>query len=156
MMIPAAPPITSFTGKHGFLSNFYASPIEQGGETYPTAEHFFQAMKTEDLEWRDRIRKAANPSEAKKLGRKVPLRPDWNQYRLHYMSLAITRKFAPGSVLLESLLATGDALLVEGNTWGDEYWGVCAGRGENHLGKLLMEWRNHRAEVEADSKAEAG
>ena len=36
------------------------------------------------------------------------------------------------------LLETGNQELVEGNTWGDIFWGVCNGKGQNWLGKILM------------------
>jgi N-glycosidase YbiA len=52
----------------------------------------------------------------------------------------LRQKFSSGE-LYEKLLATGDALLVEGNSWGDRYWGQVQGTGENHLGKLLMQVR---------------
>ena len=54
----------------------------------------------------------------------------------------LARKFAPGTELAARLLATGDAQLVEGNTWGDRFWGVCRGQGRNQLGQLLMERRD--------------
>ena len=50
-------------------------------------------------------------------------------------------KFAD-EVMAAKLLATGDAELVEGNTWGDRFWGVSGGNGLNWLGRLLMEVRS--------------
>ena len=53
----------------------------------------------------------------------------------------LEQKFAKPE-LKKLLLATDDMLLVEGNTWGDTYWGVCNGIGFNMLGKLLVELRS--------------
>ena len=36
------------------------------------------------------------------------------------------------------LLTTGDRELIEENHWGNTFWGVCNGIGENNLGNLLM------------------
>ena len=40
------------------------------------------------------------------------------------------------------LLATGDRYIEETNTWGDTFWGVCNGKGENNLGKIIMKIRD--------------
>ena len=53
------------------------------------------------------------------------------------MAALIAQKFDKGELAL-ALKYTGDAELIEGNNWGDTFWGVCNGVGENHLGKLLM------------------
>ena len=52
--------------------------------------------------------------------------------------------------LADCLVDTGDQPLIEGNTWGDRFWGVCGGTGMNHLGRLLMEVRE---ELQADYKS---
>ena len=83
---------------------------------------------------------AETPGLAKKLGRKATIRPDWEKIKLPIMEYLLRQKF--GDKTLKALLiGTGDAELVEGNMWGDTYWGVCKGKGENHLGKLLMKIR---------------
>ena len=82
-----------------------------------------------------------NPQAAKRLGRRVELRPDWESVKYDVMYQVCKAKFTQNPNLLERLLATGDAELVEGNTWGDQVWGVCKGVGENHLGKTLMRIR---------------
>ena len=41
-------------------------------------------------------------------------------------------------VLRKMLDATKPRELIEGNVWKDSFWGVYNGKGENHLGKLLM------------------
>ena len=138
--------ITSFDGKYDFLSNFYHSPISYNGIVYPTNEHFFQAMKTFNVDERIAIASAETPGKAKRIGRKITLRSDWEDVKLYYMELGLRLKFQD-SKLHEMLLATGDEELIEGNTWGDEFWGVCNGKGENHLGKLLMKIRGELKSV---------
>lgn len=125
--------IDSFTGQYRFLSNFY--PISSG-----TVEHLFQASKTYDLEWMDKILNAPTPGEAKRLGRKAPLREDWDEIKLIIMENLLLHKFSIPE-LRDKLLETGDAELAEGNWWGDTYWGKCNGLGHNHLGRLLMKIR---------------
>src|SRR5919199_3797753 len=124
-----------------FLSNFAESPVDFEGAVYPTVEHAFAAAKTLDPAERELIRLAPRPGDAKRLGRQVVLRPGWDDLRVEVMRRLLARKFAPGTELAARLLATGDARLVEGNTWGDRFWGVCRGQGWNQLGQLLMERR---------------
>ena len=135
-MSEATEVIDSFTGEYAFLSNFY-----MGGGCLPSVEHQFQALKTEDTFEAVFVMGAATPKEAKKLGRRVPLRPNWNAIRDEVMDALVTRKFEDEE-LAAKLLATGDAELIEGNWWGDTYWGVCRGKGENKLGKILMSVRD--------------
>lgn len=132
--------IDSFSGEYRFLSNFYPCQVEVAGIVYPTLEHAFQAMKTENSTEREVVRAAKTPGQAKALGRKVTLVPNWDAIKVGVMRGLLRQKFAD-KVLRAELLATEDALLVEGNYWQDFFWGVCRGRGENWLGKLLMEIR---------------
>ncbi len=134
-------PVVRFRGPYAFLSNFYPSPIPVGDLIAPTAEHAFQMLKTNDLEERRWVCKAATPAMAKRRGKKVSMRSDWTQHRLEAMEQVLRLKFASGTELAAQLIATGDADLVEGNTWGDQFWGVSRGRGQNHLGRLLMKIR---------------
>lgn len=137
------PRIDSFDGPYRFLSNFYKlpDPIEWDGLLFTTTEHAFQAAKTHDLEARKRIRDCAEPGQAKKLGRAVkPLRPDWESVKTNVMEAILCVKFAH-PILMRWLLETGDAELVEGNTWGDRFWGTVNGKGRNELGKALMRVR---------------
>lgn len=133
--------ITSFDGQYRFLSNFAYSPII-GPRDLPckTVEHAFQASKAVLYLDAQRIAEAHTPGHAKKLGRTVTLRPDWDEVKLGFMRTYLDRKFVNEN-LAWLLLETGDAELIEGNTWGDTYWGVSHGVGENHLGKLLMQVR---------------
>ena len=129
----------------------FDTPLVYQGITYLTVENFYQAMKTrkDDLVTRRRIA-AATPYEAKRLGRRVKLRPDWMAIRLEVMEYALRWKFAPGTSWHRQLMAT-ESGIVEWNDWGDRFWGrdVRTGVGENHLGRLLMmlraEWLTCRA-----------
>lgn len=139
--------IASFSGRYAFLSNFspHAITIDR---TYPSVEHAFQAMKTTDHGMRQLIADALTPGAAKKLGRTVPLREGWDALRDEVMLHCLRTKFAPGSQLAAALVFTGDHVLMEGNTWGDRYWGVTVVGGEwigeNKLGKFLMLVRSER------------
>lgn len=133
--------IDRFTGEYAFLSNFYAAPLRYAGHTYPTSEHAFQAMKTKDPEEQAKIRQAATPYKAKQLGKKVKLRPDWESVKVGIMREILFAKFTQNPALLQQLEATGTEELVEGNDWGDVTWGQVDGKGQNWLGKLLMEVR---------------
>ena len=139
-----APAITSFRGEHAFLSNFHERTFAFAGELWPSAEHAFQAFKTLDPLARIEIAEAATPGQAKRLGRRAELRSDWEIAKRSVMQQVLVAKFSLPD-LRAALLATGDARLVEGNTWGDTYWGVCRGEGRNELGKLLMRIREHIA-----------
>lgn len=132
--------INSFEGEYAFLSNFYEHPISNGVITFPTNEHYFQAMKTLEDDERLAIARAATPGQAKRIGRSVNLRPDWESIKLDVMETAVRIKFTDPE-LAAKLIATGDEELIEGNWWNDTFWGVCNGVGENHLGKILMKVR---------------
>lgn len=136
--------ISSFTGDYRFLSNFYPAQVEMDGHLYPSTEHAYQAAKTLDNKERQPFHSHPLPTagEAKKMGKKLSLRPDWETAKFQVMEDLLRQKFAIPE-LKEKLLQTGDALLVEGNTWGDSIWGVDSRKGgQNHLGKLLMKIRN--------------
>ena len=134
--------INSFEGKYAFLSNFYESPIAEDRIIYPTVEHYFQAQKTLDINERKKIAAADTPGKAKRLGRSVTLRPDWEEIKLGVMEHAVREKFTTHSILRVMLVGTGDEELVEGNWWNDRFWGVCEGTGANHLGQILMKVRD--------------
>ena len=133
--------INSFRGEHAFLSNFYTSSVYLDDEPYISVEHAYQAAKTLIYVERERIRRAPKPGDAKRLGKKVTLRSDWNEIRLSIMEDLLRQKFTLHKFLGEWLVETGDEELQEGNTWGDRYWGTVNRVGENHLGKLLMRIR---------------
>jgi ribA/ribD-fused uncharacterized protein len=132
--------IETFDGLNFFLSNFYPSPLKVAGKTFPTSEHAFQALKTFDEKCYEEIRTASSAGVAKKLGRKAPLRPDWESVKDEVMMMCLRAKFEDPH-LRQALIDTEDRELIEGNTWGDKYWGVCDGVGRNRLGQLLMQLR---------------
>lgn len=143
---------------YDFLSNFYPSPILLMGRRYATGEHAFAAFKAATSAGHDRIRRAVGPQEAKTLGRTIHLRHDWEAVKYDVMRQVLRVKFAHGSELAERLLATGNALLVEGTQWHDKVWGVEADTkvGRNWLGHLLMARRAELASGEPDiSSSEA-
>lgn len=136
--------IAMFDGKHAFLSNFASSPFTSDGITFPTVEHWFQAYKTQDPTEFRCIAAADTPGKAKRMGRQVTLRSDWEEIKVDVMRAGLRKKFAIPS-LRAKLLATGDEELMEGNTWHDNTWGNCVCQkcqnipGRNMLGMLLME-----------------
>lgn len=133
--------IDKFDGQYAFLSNFYPSPIYYCYVHYETVEAAYQSMKTTDIAQRHRIA-IMGPGEAKRAGRKIILRKDWENVKLNIMSDLVRCKFIQNSELACKLIKTGDEYLQEGNYWHDTYWGVCNGVGENHLGIILMNTRN--------------
>jgi ribA/ribD-fused uncharacterized protein len=132
--------IDNFRGQYRFLSNFY---VEAHGKT---VEHFFQAAKTTTSLDFAYVYGADTPGEAKRRGKLIKLDPEWENIKLGVMYALVKEKFEDEE-LRDLLLATGDAELIEGNTWCDNYWGNCTCRrcghnpGENHLGKILMRVR---------------
>lgn len=140
--------IEFFRGKYSFLSNFYDALVTYEGKTYRSAEAAFQAAKSLD----DDIRRKfimLEPYKAKRQGRKIELRPDWEEVKQKVMYDVLKSKFSNPN-LKERLLATGDEFLVEGNTWGDTYWGFDVNKksGSNVLGVLLMKLREELRENE--------
>lgn len=136
--IAGNPIINFFRNEYEFLSNMYESPIQYGGFTYRNAEAAFQAQKTivHDALFENMIGIAA-----KKHGRKVALRPDWEKIKLDVMYKVVYEKFNQDKNLKAMLIKTGNTELIEGNFWGDTFWGICDGVGENNLGKILMRVR---------------
>lgn len=133
--------IDSFTGKYRFLSNFYLCRVRYMSISYRSAEHAYQASKTNKRSERKRIRQAPTPALAKKLGQRILLREDWDTTKVGVMQAIVRSKFEQSPRLRKKLLATENERLVEGNWWNDTFWGVCNGRGENHLGRILMKVR---------------
>ena len=132
--------IDSFRGKYFFLSNFYPVEVDFDGFTFQNNEAAFQAMKTLDRGKRAEFTRL-DPSSAKRKGRKVQLRKDWEEVKDQLMYEICLSKFNQNEDLKRKLLQTKGMELIEGNDWGDTYWGVCRGRGQNKLGKILMRVR---------------
>jgi len=132
--------IDKFKGKYHFLSNFHQAPIVHEGILYRNNEAAFQANKLKDVEKRNSF-SHLDPSLAKRKGRRVNLRDDWEDIKDNVMYEVCLAKFTQNPQLKSKLLETGDSILIEGNTWNDTYWGVCKGKGKNMLGKILMKVR---------------
>ena len=132
--------IDSFRGKYFFLSNFYPVEVDFDGFTFQNNEAAFQAMKTLDRGKRAEFTRL-DPSSAKRKGRQVRLRKDWEEVKDQLMYEICLSKFNQNEDLKRKLLQTKGIELIEGNDWGDTYWGVCRGRGQNKLGKILMRVR---------------
>jgi hypothetical protein len=141
---PTPSRVGRFEGEFGFLSNFSRGPFTFEGRRYPTAEHAYQAAKALDPNDAERIRLLPTPWGARVLGNGVTMRPGWDDLRLGIMERILRAKFKPGTRLADMLAATGSAELIEGNWWGDTFWGKVDGVGQNRLGRLLM---GIRAEV---------
>ena len=141
------PDIRLFKGKYAFLSNFYVTPIFLWGVHWPSSEHLYMAMKTEDKEIREKIRMAPTSAKAKRLGRDLHLRPGWEEMKVEAMLGILRLKFIAGSIIAQWLLDTGESQLIEGNYWHDQFWGDCecprhkGTPGKNMLGTLLMQVR---------------
>jgi ribA/ribD-fused uncharacterized protein len=133
--------ISEFQGPYRFLSNFYPSTIEFEGIVYPSVEHAYQSAKTVNMNERQRIADLPTPADAKREGRKLPLRPNWDTLKFEVMEQCVRYKFTHHPDLKQKLLDTANATLEEGNTWNDQIWGIYQGQGENRLGKILMKIR---------------
>lgn len=138
-------PIYRFADEYRWLSNFWPAQVEFEGRTYPSVEHAYQAAKTFDPQDRAFIAAAATPGAAKRLGKKITLRSDWESNKIDIMTNLVRYKFTHHLELWNKLLATGNRPLYEGNHWGDRFWGVVpsgeGGIGQNHLGKIIMRVR---------------
>lgn len=144
--------INSFRGENYFLSNFYNAQVLFEGAFYNNNEAAFQAAKMKNPADRknvmfdcDGMRLAFTqmPAKyAKRHGRRVTLRDDWENIKYDVMLAIVRDKFTRHTELKAKLLATGNEPLEEGNTWGDRTWGTVNGVGQNLLGKILMQVRD--------------
>ena len=118
--------INEFRGEYYFLSNFYPAPVRYNGTLFKNNEAAFQSAKCPErtAEFTD-----LSPPAAKSLGRHVRLRKDWEDVKCDVMYHVCVAKFTQNNALRDRLLQTGDAILIEGNDWGDKTWGVCCGIG---------------------------
>ena len=150
--------IEGFKGEWSFLSNFYPCEIQCDGLIYKSVEAFYVAMKCNNEQmlngkhytvgdFREMIASTPNPGLVKKIGQKIKVRSDWDEKRLDFMNWAVREKFKDVN-LAELLLSTEDMELIEGNVWNDTFWGVCNGKGHNHLGKILMKVRDEIRGIE--------
>jgi ribA/ribD-fused uncharacterized protein len=137
--------IDSFDEEYRFLSNFWVldNPIEIEGLIFDSSEAAYQAMKTLDPIARGKFQELT-PSESKKFGRTLELREDWDEVKIEIMEEIVRQKFNKNPKLAQKLIETYPRQLVEGNWWGDDFWGVDIKnhRGQNNLGKILMKIRD--------------
>ena len=138
--------IANFSGEYRFLSNMFPCEVTFEGFTYPCSESAFQAAKCLDVTERMKFTSLTG-FEAKKKGKKVRLRKDWENVKVDVMYKVLKSKFSD-PILRKKLLDTKDAELVEGNHWFDTFWGVdmYSGVGKNVLGNLLMKVRSELSE----------
>lgn len=151
-------PIQGFRGEHRWLSNFWPCTVRVSGVEYPSAEHAYVAMKTEEGETRRAVAELPTAAKAKALGRRktFPLREDWEAVRLGAMYVVVQSKFFQNPELAELLRSTGDADLLEENSWGDRFWGVSGAGGENWLGVILAAVRDElRTRLSFESAVQA-
>ncbi|MFV2013830.1 MAG: NADAR family protein [Candidatus Heimdallarchaeota archaeon] len=140
--------ILSFVKEYRFLSNFFPCVVIANDINFPSVEHYYQAMKTDEEAVQKRVAATLNATDAKGFGQKIQqdedlMRKDFHTHKLKIMTEGLLQKFEPNTLLAEKLLSTEGYLLIEGNYWHDNYWGVDfkTGIGENKLGILLMRIR---------------
>lgn len=139
--------ILFFKDEYEIFSNFYLVEIEFEGIIYPSTEHAYAASKSKDKMFRYKVSKEPSPGKAKKMGRYVKLRDDWEIVKFSIMEQLVRKKFNIPE-LKEILLSTGNLYIEEGNYWHDNTWGNCHCKkcinieGKNHLGRILMKVRN--------------
>lgn len=134
-------PVREFQGEYRFLSNFWPCQIEFQGLVFPSVEHAYVASKTENASKRRMVAALPSAGDAKRYGRSFKLRDDWEDVKLGLMLDFLRKKFHT-EYLADKLVATAPRILIEGNRWGDTFWGMCSGVGQNNLGKLLMQVRD--------------
>jgi hypothetical protein len=142
--------IYSFSGQYRFMSNFFPCPVLIRDLDFPdiwygSTEAAYQAAKTDNVLRRVLISQL-RAGDAKKAGRIISLRSDWDSMKCGYMKWYVTQKF-DSTELADLLISTWPARLVEGNHWGDTYWGMVMSNGswvgQNKLGEILMTVREH-------------
>lgn len=141
--------ISGFFGDNRWLSNFWPCDVAWGKTRSRSVEAAYQSAKCLRKEDRDLVA-AMEPAAAKQAVKRMQQRPDWLDVRVRVMAMLLRQKFAIGTELANRLIATGVEELIEANTWGDTFWGVCRGHGQNVLGKLLMEIRSELVTAAAE------
>lgn len=125
-----------FRGEYAFLSNFYPCEVLYEGILYPSSEHAYQAAKSSNRDEKLFISRLPTPGKTKRHKTQFP-RADFHVVKIELMYEILKIKFE-NSVLTSLLRKTGNLTITEDNTWGDTFWGVCNGVGDNNLGTLLM------------------
>lgn len=146
-------PIDSFQNEYRYLSNFWFAQTTNTFDAfdniiYKTSEHAYQASKTMDINTRLSIARLATPGESKRVGRELKLREGWEIINRQVMLCIVRSKFENNMDLGVKLAQTKNAMIIEGNGWHDNFWGICScarcqkfETGENWLGRILMHVR---------------
>lgn len=137
--------IKEFRDEYSWLSNFAPVSVKLDNVFYPSIENAYQAAKVLDPNDRRQFQ-ICSASQAKKLSKMVKIRDDWDNVKLLVMRHLCQQKFRQ-QPYKSKLIATGNAELEEGNSWGDNYWGVCNGHGLNYLGKLITDVRTELLDI---------
>ena len=134
--------IKEFRGEYAWLSNFASVPILLDGIQYPSVEHAYLSAKSKDDAWKELCASNISAGQLKQKAYHIIVRADWERIRLDVMRECLGQKFSQNPYK-RLLICTGDEHIQEGNNWNDRFWGVClkTNRGENNLGKLIMEIR---------------
>lgn len=138
--------IKGFKEEYSWLSNMHDCPIYYEGLYYGSSEAAYQAAKCANINDRPKFQNISG-KQAKKLSKTIKTRPRWDSIKSHIMAEIVLHKFLYNKDLQRSLLKTGDKYLEEANDWGDDYWGVFNGEGQNVLGKILMATRAYFKEL---------
>lgn len=147
------------TDPFGFLSNFYKCNILIDNKIWTTSEHYFQAMKFNDISIQDTIRKIDSPKNAKNASKYFQKFSShyigdsiWSTKRLEVMRFVILEKFKQNSNLRQWLINT-DPYIIQEDSPKDNFWGIGKnGDGANMLGIILMETRDKLKENIVDNK----
>ena len=133
--------ISYFKNENYFMSNFFEASVSYRGKVYRNAEAAYQAQKDPARAGEFIMLKG---NDAKALGSKVTLRRDWEEIKVQVMYEVVEAKFTQNRNMMQKLIQTGNAELVHGNIHRDTFWGIYGGKGENMLGKILMEIRDEQ------------
>ena len=129
--------IKGFFYEFRWLSNFHPTPVLFEGEMYPSSENAYQAAKCANLS--DKVQfLTCNPAQAKKFSKTILVKEGWHSMKYDAMAAIVFDKFYRNPDIRQGLIELRQKYLEETNHWGDVYWGVCKGKGENKLGKILM------------------
>ena len=134
--------IKEFRWEYAWLSNFASVPILLDGIQYPSVEHAYLSAKSKDDAWKKLCASNISAGQVKQKSYSIIIRADWERIRLDVMRECLGQKFSQNPYK-RLLICTGDEHIQEGNNWNDRFWGVClkTNKGENNLGKLIMEIR---------------
>ena len=133
--------INLFAGKYRFLSNFFIVDVFYNGRRYVSSEHAYQAAKADNPVLHNHIADLQTAGAAKRAGGTIDVREGWHEDKLDIMMELVETKFRQNKDLMDLLIETGDAELIEGNNHNDTFWGTCDGLGSNYLGRILMNVR---------------